>query len=150
MNNPKNDQRGFTLIELLIVVGIVAILAAVAMPSYRDYVVRSRVNEAQTASESVRTAVALYTSRHGSTPSALASLSYVSIVPNSHGGNYVSTVDVTKVGSSSRVTVVFNNDAGLGNASGGNIRYTATVSGSMIQWTTDSTNIAEKYWPKQY
>ncbi len=148
MNNPKNDQSGFTLVELLIVVGVVAILAAVAMPSYRDYVIRSRVHEAQTASESIRTAVAIYTSRHGSTPSTLASLNYVAIDPNSHAGNYVNSVDVSKEGASSRVTVVFNNDAGLGNASGGNIRFTATVSGSMIQWTTDSTNIAEKYWPK--
>ena len=55
----KNVQKGFTLIELMIVVAIIGILAAVAIPQYQDYTVKAKVGNAMTSLGSLRTAVAL-------------------------------------------------------------------------------------------
>ncbi len=67
VRNPS-QQGGFTLIELMIVVAIVGILAAIAVPAYQDYVVRSKVSEAVAAIGACKTSVAEYTSVKNALP----------------------------------------------------------------------------------
>jgi len=64
----KNVQKGFTLIELMIVVAIIGILAAIAIPAYQDYTVRSKVTELINSAGVCKTSVAEYYQSKGTMP----------------------------------------------------------------------------------
>lgn len=64
----KKMQAGFTLIELMIVVAIVGILAAIALPAYQDYIIRSKVSELALAADSCKTSVLDFAQTNGSYP----------------------------------------------------------------------------------
>ncbi|HTS22013.1 MAG TPA: pilin [Casimicrobiaceae bacterium] len=67
----KRMQQGFTLIELMIVVAIVGILAAIALPAYQDYVIRSKMSEGVAAAAACKTSVSEYVSTKGSWPQSV-------------------------------------------------------------------------------
>jgi len=64
----KTAQQGFTLIELMIVVAIIGILAAIALPAYQDYTTRAQVSEIMTAASSARTAISEAAASEGGLP----------------------------------------------------------------------------------
>src|SRR5487761_2054557 len=94
--NTMNMQKGFTLIELMIVVAIIAILAAIAIPAYQDYVIRSQVTEGLSLADGAKTAVAEFYSNTGRMPTNNASAGLAT--DTSISGSYVSKLDVGLTG----------------------------------------------------
>ncbi|EPG0163933.1 pilin, partial [Neisseria gonorrhoeae] len=87
-------QKGFTLIELMIVIAIVGILAAVALPAYQDYTARAQVSEAILLAEGQKSAVTEYYLNHGEWPANNSDAGVAS--PDKIKGKYVQKVEVAK------------------------------------------------------
>ena len=86
----KTVQKGFTLIELMIVVAIIGILAAIAIPAYQDYTIRSQVTEGLNLAASVKAGVAEFYAQNGVWPATLTNLGMDPANPPS--GKYVDQV----------------------------------------------------------
>ncbi|HEZ3439687.1 TPA: pilin [Neisseria meningitidis] len=86
-------QKGFTLIELMIVIAIVGILAAVALPAYQDYTARAQVSEAILLAEGQKSAVTEYYLNHGEWPANNSSAGVASVSTDIKG-KYVQSVEV--------------------------------------------------------
>ena len=137
-------QKGFTLIELMIVVAIIAILAAIAIPAYQDYVIRSQVSEGASLVEGSKTAVAEFYSNTGNLPSN--NLSAGVALSTSIVGSYVQTVSIVK----GVITATFSNTS----PQKSNVAInTATLVFSPIthagstQWTCTGSTVKSKYLP---
>jgi type IV pilus assembly protein PilA len=135
-------QKGFTLIELMIVVAIIAILAAIALPAYQDYVIRSQVSEGSVLADGSKTAMAEFYSNRGTWPGSNTSAGLAA--KTSIIGNYVTQVDVSTSGI---ITVTYGNKANA-KISGDTLLFSSYSSGGgSVAWRCKSTNIVPKYLP---
>lgn len=91
----KQVQKGFTLIELMIVVAIIGILAAIAIPAYQDYTIRSQVSEGLTLAASAKTAVSEFYAQTGRPPANRIEAGMgTTDTPEDTKGNYVGSLGV--------------------------------------------------------
>lgn len=101
----KRFEQGFTLIELMIVVAIIGILAAIAIPAYQDYTIRSKVTEGFSLAAAAKTAVSESYASEGRFLAA-ANDSYGLPLPASIAGKYVTSLTM---GANGVITVSYNN-----------------------------------------
>ena len=94
----KNIQKGFTLIELMIVIAIIGILAAIAIPAYQNYTIRSQVTEGLSLADGWKTSISEYYAQNGSFPTNSSTASPVPAgdiaVSGASTGKYVSAISV--------------------------------------------------------
>jgi len=130
-------QQGFTLIELMIVVAIIGILAAIALPAYQDYTARARVSEGISLASGARTAVTEYFSSENVWPATNESAGLP--VAASISGDSVNNVAVIVSGGTAIITVTYQTlENAAGNASGA-IALTASDNGGSVSWECTST-----------
>jgi type IV pilus assembly protein PilA len=145
----KNVQKGFTLIELMIVVAIIGILAAVAIPAYQDYTTKAKLAELTSLSDPTRLAIGVFCSETG----ALTGLTGTSLssIPNAVSGSAKYTASIA-VGSGTGVVTVTSAASGLpADATSKTIAWTPTCDTNGTVWTAaaGATNgMPPKYVPK--
>ena len=135
----QSIQKGFTLIELMIVVAIIGILAAVALPAYQDYTVRAKVSEVVLAASSAKTAVAESAQVNSAMPASLT--------VDSQSSNWVASVAYTQTSTSVGVITVTTSTRDS-KINGVTVTVTGTLQGNgQVAWECRPGTIDAKYLP---
>jgi prepilin-type N-terminal cleavage/methylation domain len=136
-------QAGFTLIELMIVVAIIGILAAIALPAYQDYTKRSHVSEGLSLAGGAKTAIAEFYSSKGHWPPATGNASVGLDTKTNINGNAVTSVEVK----GSTIEVIYNDKVETGKK----VTMQGSVSGGSFSWicgaSATTTTVNKKYLP---
>ena len=133
-------QKGFTLIELMIVVAIIGILAAIALPAYQDYTKRARVSEGLSLAGGAKTSVTEYYSSNNEFPDNNTKAGLADA--NKITGNAVKSVEVGKAGV---ITVTFNTKVNDGST----VVLTPTPASGSVTWGCAGGSLDKKWRPSE-
>jgi type IV pilus assembly protein PilA len=138
----KKTQQGFTLIELMIVVAIVGILAALALPAYQDYTIRSKISEGLARGAEAKTSIAEYFSSKGHMPDDTSTAGF-----NSIGSGMVSSVTCASA-SCVNINITMNVTEIPQLSAGPTLQLSVkSTTNGIIVWTCKTVDMATKYLP---
>ncbi len=143
----KKLQQGFTLIELMIVVAIIGILAAIAIPAYQDYTIRAKVTEGINAMNAAKASVSEYYIALGSMPLNTADAGITTAIASKYVNNLIYTWVST---STARIEAVINT-TNVGSPAGATrVALFGSGTRARVDWDcarSTNTPIADKYLP---
>lgn len=138
----KKVQQGFTLIELMIVVAIIGILAAIAIPAYQDYTIRAQVSEGINLASGAKSAISEYFMDSGNLPASNTEAGLEGTIT----GNYVTSVVVGGTAADGVVTVTYGSQANTA-IGGQTLTLTPVTSAGSVAWTCSAGSLASKHVP---
>lgn len=137
----KHIQKGFTLIELMIVVAIIGILAALAIPAYSDYTARAQMSEAVELMSGYKAALAEYYADKGHYPTALTEVGSLS----APAGKYTSTIALVTAGAVASLTATMQATGTNANIASSTVQLNTANGGQTWQCTRGT--VLAKYLP---
>jgi type IV pilus assembly protein PilA len=146
----KNVQKGFTLIELMIVVAIIAILAAIAIPQYQNYITKSQFTESQTVADGLKTPVVEYFNQTGGCPAPGVGATAGSLASNvqSYAGKYVLSANVIPAANGCEIDVTFRPSPSVSTPlSSKVVNFVGTNNGGSFTWQCNAATVGQQYKP---
>jgi type IV pilus assembly protein PilA len=138
MNMKK--MQGFTLIELMIVIAILGILLAIAIPAYQDYAIRARVAEGMNLAAAAKTAVSEYRLSNSVYPPTQGDAGYAT-------GTSTYVTSILIAASTGVITVTTSTNTKLGGAASKTFTLSPSFNGTAVQWVCKPGSLETKYLP---